>query len=50
METLEEARADEDKPPLTEEQEAQWQERFRTSSALAPVLKPRVGTEGGPNA
>lgn len=50
VETLPEARADEDKPPLTPEEVDQWQQWYRTSSAIAPVLNPRKGTEGGPNA
>jgi HK97 family phage portal protein len=56
VETLDEARAAEDKPPLTPEQTAQWQEWFRSSK---PVMEgvpadgtpsPQMGVDGGPNA
>ncbi len=55
VETLDEARAAEDKPPLTPDQVAQWQEWFRTAASMpgtpnpnAPA--PKKGVTGGPNA
>lgn len=56
VETLDEARAAEDKPPLTPEQITQWQQWFRTSKPLMEGVpadgtpSPQVGVTGGPNA
>jgi HK97 family phage portal protein len=55
VETNPEARRAEGKPPLTDEEAAQWQAWYRTAVALpgtpnpnAPA--PKKGTDGGPNA
>lgn len=53
IETNAEARASENKPPLTEEEVAQWQEWYRKTepsqvSPKAPL--PQLGPDGGPNA
>jgi HK97 family phage portal protein len=56
IETLDEARAAEDKPPLTPEQIQQWQEWFRTSGPSlqgtppATTPAPKMGVSGGANA
>jgi hypothetical protein len=55
VETLPEARAAENKPPLTDEEVKQWQEWYRTAASMpgtpnpnAPA--PKKGVDGGPNA
>ncbi len=53
QETLAEARAAEDKPPLTDEEAAQWQLWYRnnTSVVAVPAAAPASpGPSGGPNA
>jgi HK97 family phage portal protein len=50
LETQDEARAEEDKPPLTPDQIQQWQDYYRKTTGTLAEPKPSAGPSGGPDA